>query len=68
MIDLHETALREIIPELPVPAGSKVVAAQEHRSASELVALRKLLVAERPVDAAAPVVAPPSPERGGPSR
>ena len=65
LIDLHETALREIIPELPVPAGSKVVAAQEHRSASELVALRKSLIVERPVDAAAPVVAPTGPERGG---
>lgn len=68
LIDLHETALREIIPELPVPAGSKVVAAQEHRCASELVALRKSLIAERPVDAAAPVVAPAGPERGGVSR
>lgn len=68
LIDLHETALREIIPELPVPAGSKVVAAQEHRSASELVALRKLMIAERPLDAAAPVVAPAGPERGGVSR
>ena len=68
LIDLHETALRQIIPELRVPAGSKVVAAQEHRSASELVALRRSLIVERPVDAAAPVVAPTGPERGGLSR
>ncbi|MCR2811280.1 MULTISPECIES: zeta toxin family protein [unclassified Microbacterium] len=68
LIDLHETALREIIPELPVPSGSRVVAAQEHRSASDLVTLRKLLVAERPVDATGPVVVPAGPEHGGPSR
>lgn len=68
LIDLHETALREIIPELPVPNGSRVVAAQEHRSASDLVALRKLLAAPRPVDATGPVVVPAAPERGGPSR
>ena len=68
LIDLHETALREIIPELPVPVGSRVVAAQEHRSASALVALRGSLVVDRSVDAAAPVVAPTGPERGGLSR
>ena len=68
LIDLHETALREIIPELPVPAGSAVVATQERRSAAELVALRRSLVEERPADVAAPVVAPVAPDRGGLSR
>ena len=68
LIDLHETALREIIPELPVPAGSAVVATQERRSAAELVALRRSLVEERPVDVAAPVVVPAGPDRGGLSR
>ncbi|MGA1828244.1 zeta toxin family protein [Microbacterium sp.] len=68
LIDLHETALREIIPELPVPAGSAVVAAQERRSAAELVALRRSLVEERPADVAAPVVVPAGPDRGGLSR
>ncbi|MGC5224208.1 zeta toxin family protein [Micromonospora sp. DT81.3] len=68
LIDLHETALREVIPELPVPAGSRVVAAQERRSASDLVSLRRSLIEARPVDAAAPSVAQSGPERGGPSR
>jgi len=68
LIDLHETAIREVIRELPVPPGSRVIEAQEHRSAVDLVALRRQLSPERPVDAPAPVVVPAGPERGGPSR
>lgn len=68
LIDLHETALREIIPELPVPAGSMVVAAQERRSASDLVSLRRSLVQARSADAAAPSMVPSGPDRRGPSR
>jgi UDP-N-acetylglucosamine kinase len=68
LVDLHETALREIIPELPVPAGSKAAAAQERRAAAELVALRRSLSSTSPVDVAAPVVGPEGPDRGGISR
>lgn len=68
LVDLHETALREIIPELPVPAGSKAAAVQERRAAAELVALRRSLVVAPPVDVAAPVVGPEGPYRGGISR
>ncbi|MGC5173340.1 zeta toxin family protein [Microbacterium sp. DT81.1] len=68
LIDLHETALREIIPELPVPDGSSVVATQARASASDLVALRRSLAEHGPIDAAAPSVAVGGPERGGPSR
>lgn len=68
LIELHETALREIIRELPVPAGSKVIPTQERRSGADLVALRRTLAVERPVDAAAPSVTPTGPDRGGPSR
>lgn len=68
LVDLHETALREIIPELPVPAGSKAAAVQERRAAAELVALRRSLSSTSPVDVAAPVVGPAGPDRGGISR
>jgi hypothetical protein len=68
LIDLHETALREIIPELPVPAGSRAAAGAEGTVAADLVLLRRSLVVDRPVDAAGPVTGPAGPDRGGLSR
>lgn len=69
LIDLHETALREIIPELPVPPGSMVITTQGRRSASDLIALRRSLLDETVhADAAAPAVSSSSPDRRSPSR
>ena len=68
LIDLHEASLREVIPELQVPTGGKFATAIEQRTVARLVALRRALKPEPPVDAAAPVVAPSGPERGGVSR
>ena len=66
LITLHGLAVREIIPELEVPAGSPVASLQEHRSAAALAALRRSLQPARPrEDLAAPVVsAPTGPDRG----
>lgn len=70
LVDLHETSLREVIPQLHVPAGGKFATAMEQKTVATLVPLRKTLpLTPTPtVDLAAPVVVPAGPERGGPSR
>lgn len=69
LVDLHETSLREVIPELHVPAGGAFATAMEQKTVAALVALRKNVIpAVGPVDLAAPVVVPGGPERGGVSR
>lgn len=69
LVDLHETSLREVIPELHVPAGGRFATAMEQKTVAALVALRKNVIPSvGPVDLAAPVVVPGSPERGGVSR
>lgn len=69
LVDLHETSLREVIPELHVPAGGPFATAMEQKTVAALVALRKNLAPVMgPVDIAAPVVVPGGPERGGVSR
>nr|WP_242061435.1 zeta toxin family protein [Microbacterium ureisolvens] len=69
LVDLHETALRDVIPQLHIPAGGKFATAIEQKTVAALVALRPTLTPTAgPIDIAAPVVAPPGPERGGVSR
>lgn len=69
LVDLHETSLREVIPQLHVPAEGKFATAMEQKTVAALVALRQTLPAPQPrIDITAPVIAPASPERGGPSR
>lgn len=69
LVDLHEAALREVIPELHVPDGGKFATVVERTTVANLVSLRRSLPpTPAPVDAAAPVVVPGGPERGGPSR
>lgn len=69
LVDLHETSLREVIPQLHVPAEGKFATAMEQKTVARLVALRQTLTAPQPrIDVAAPVVAPAGPERGGLSR
>lgn len=65
LMDLHETALNEILPELPVPEGSQAARMQERRIAYSLAGLRQSLPVERPIDTSGPVVSPTGPERGG---
>ncbi|WP_349426541.1 zeta toxin family protein [Microbacterium sp. LWS13-1.2] len=68
LVDLHEVALREVIPDLHVPSDGKFTIAIEQKTVASLVALRRSLLREQPVDLAAPVVAPAGPEREGFSR
>lgn len=68
LVDLHETALREVIPELRIPRDGTFATAMEQKTVANLVVLRRSLPREQIVDAAAPVVAPVGPERGGISR
>lgn len=69
LVDLHETALREVIPQLHIPANGKFTTAIEQKTVAALVALRHTVTpAVGPIDIAAPVVVPGGPERGGVSR
>lgn len=68
LVDLHETSLREVIPELRIPADGKFATAMEQKTVANLVALRRSIQPEQQTDAAAPAIAPGGPERGGPSR
>lgn len=70
LVDLHETSLREVIPELHVPAGGPFATAMEQKTVAALVALRKTVTPPvmGPIDIAAPTVVPGGPERGGVSR
>ena len=68
LIDLHESALREVIPELHVPDDGKFAMAIEQRTVARLVTLRRSLEREPMVDIAAPIVAPVGPDRRGISR
>ncbi|KJL45769.1 zeta toxin family protein [Microbacterium trichothecenolyticum] len=71
LVDLHETSLREVIPQLHVPAMGKFATAMEHKTVAALVALRQSLptaAAAPRVDVTAPVISPAGPERGGLSR
>lgn len=68
LVDLHQIALREVIPELHVPSGGSFRLAIEQKTVARLVDLRRSIQREQMVDAAAPVVTPVGPERGGISR
>ncbi|CDK01638.1 MULTISPECIES: zeta toxin family protein [Microbacterium] len=68
LVDLHETSLREVIPELRIPADGKFATAMEQKTVANLVALRRSMQPAQQTDAAAPVIVPGGPERGGPSR
>jgi hypothetical protein len=71
LLELHRVGLNEILPAMPFPKGSTVVADQERRLAEELVDLRRLASASRRVaqptiePSSAPAVEPPRP--AGPS-
>lgn len=68
LVDLHETALREVIPELHVPASGKFATAIEQKTVARLVSLRQSTSRVPRVDVAAPAVAVEGRERGGVSR
>lgn len=68
LLELHEVALREVIPELHVPPDGKFVSAIEQKTATRLSELQRSLRREEIVDLAAPFVTPLGPERGGISR
>lgn len=62
LIALHEMAIRRIVPELPVPTGSKVVQIQQEKLAVELATLKRMHVRSDAVDVAAPTVTPAEPD------
>ncbi|MBN8424414.1 zeta toxin family protein [Microbacterium esteraromaticum] len=64
LIELHKMAIRQVLPDLPVPAGSEVVRIQHAKLADDLTALERMRARPETVDAAAPTVAPTQP---GPS-
>jgi hypothetical protein len=68
LVELHDVSLREVIPELRVPANGKFATAMEQKTVARLVALRQTLPAARPIDVAAPVIVPGAPGVDGPSR
>ncbi|WP_279072835.1 zeta toxin family protein [Microbacterium lacticum] len=68
LIELHEVALREVIPELHVPSDGKFISAIEQKTVTRLGDLQRSLPREEVIDLAAPVVTPVGPERGGLSR
>lgn len=68
LLELHEVALREVIPELHVPSDSKFISAIEQKTITRLGDLQRSLPREEIVDPAAPVVTPVGPDRGGISR
>lgn len=68
LVELHEVALREVIPELHVPSDGTFISAIEQKTATKLSELQHSLPREQVVDLAAPVAIPAGPERGGISR
>jgi UDP-N-acetylglucosamine kinase len=64
LVELHELALQEMVPQLPLPRASLARDRQEMRLAQELLTLRRMLM---PADASAPSVSVRGPEQGGPS-
>lgn len=68
LVELHVLAIREVVPALPVPAGSEVVSREEGRLASELVRLRRSIPASPRPDATGPVISGPGRGPEGPSR
>ena len=68
LLELHEVALREVIPELHVPSDGKFISAIEQKTVTRLGDLQRSLPREEVIDLAAPVTTPVGPERGGISR
>jgi len=68
LVVLHKVALSEVIPQLHVPAGARFAEMTARTTSARLAALRESLVGPVQPDAAAPVVVPDGPERGGISR
>lgn len=68
LVDLHETALREVIPGLHVPTDSTFRPMIEDRTRARLADLQQARIPEPAVDAAAPVLVPGSPDTSGPTR
>lgn len=66
LIALHGMALRNVVPELPVPDESEVARIQQQRHAAEIAALRAVLaLREQQADLAAPSPGAEAPSRDG---
>lgn len=70
LIELHELALTDVLPNMPVPMESSFAVEQQSRLRSEIESLRLELPAVEPefvtIEPTGPVIAP-APSRGGPS-
>lgn len=64
LIELHELALAEIVPELPIAADSETRVVQEERLTASLTALRNFVRPEVQGPDAAPVIMAPTPGLG----
>ncbi len=68
LVALHEAAIREVVPNLRIPAGSVVTHDLESRLASELVTLRRPAARRLEQDSPATVPMPLAASTDGPSR
>lgn len=64
LVELHEIALREVIPELHIPADGVFASAIEDRTQERLAVLREAQRVEERLDAPGPVLIPGGPDRG----
>ena len=65
LIELHEVALNEVLPQIALPAVSKARPAAQANLARRLIELRRVAPVEpRGEDLAAPAVSPIQPDRG----
>lgn len=65
LINLHEVALNEILPALPLPKDSEARPAAEARLGRQLVSIRQATrVTARPAPSPTPVITAPQPDRG----
>lgn len=58
LVELHEMAIRRVVPELRVPPGSEVARIQQQKLATDLAALKRMQGAPEAVDVAAPTATP----------
>ncbi len=68
LVELHELALTDLIPELPIPAESDAARIQEERMRATLTVLRNLRTPETPDSGTSGPVVAPQPDGPGISR
>lgn len=65
LIELHQVALGEVLPQMPLPTDSQARPAVKASLTRQLVGLRRALPLEPPrIDVSGPVISPSGPDRG----